>query len=218
MAGWYRNARRELGPGDFHEQGRCRNRLTLGASALVAGANVSLRRLGFWLGPDWTEAQAAYERARALGMSKARAEAIGHVASREDCWAFARTIALRVGVHVRTVQRAFAEAKALGMLRTARAKKGEVPKGASAAFACGWSHRWIIGRGLAGHAWKAAIDKARLRWLGSLVKRSSVPASERELAARAPEVRRPPRGMSTREWLERELAELAEHAARAGPS
>lgn len=191
--------------------------MTQGASALVAGANVALRRLGFWIGGDWTEAQAAYERARELGMSKARAEAIGHVASCEDCWAFAATIARRVGVHVRTIQRAFAEGRAFGLMRSARAKKGEVPPGASSAFACGWSHRWIIGRGLAGAAWKAAIDKARVRWLGSLVKRAHVPASESSLAARAPEVRRPPRGVSTREWLERELAELAERNARAGP-
>ena len=186
--------------------------MTAEASALVAGTGyVAFRRLGFWLGPDWTEAQAAYERARALGMSKARAEAIGHVASREDCWAFASSIAARVGVHVRTIQRAFAEGKAFGLMRTARAKKHEIPPGASSAFACGWSHRWIIGRGLAGAAFKAAVDKARVRWLGSLVKRSTIPKSERALASRgAPETRRPPRGMSTREWIDRELAELAE--------
>ena len=105
-------------------------------------------RLGVWIGPDWTEAQAMYERARELGMSKSRAEALAHVASRKDLWAFARYVAERIGCSVRTFQRAITQGKSLGLVRTARGKKTEVPPGANAPIACGWCHRWTVGRNL----------------------------------------------------------------------
>lgn len=169
------------------------------------------------MGPDWAEAQAAYARARAAGMSKARAEALGHVASRDDCWAFARSIAERVGVSRRTIQRAFAQGTALGMVRTARAKKGEVPPGASKPFECGWSHRWIIGRGLAGRLYNEAIARARAAWLARVAQRQKVPSSVAELA-RKPAPRRPPPGVNTQAWLEAELAERDRARQRDGPA
>jgi DNA-binding transcriptional MocR family regulator len=177
---------------------------------------------GVWIGPDDAEARSAYARARELGLTKSRAEAVAHVASRDDLWAFARTIAERIGCSRRTVQRAFAQAKALGLMRSARGKKGEVPRGAREALPCGFCHRWVIGKGLAGAAIQRAVSEARARWLLNFGRRQSVPKSDRELerSARDPQPRRPPAGTFAQklEWLDRELAELAERKSRDGPA
>jgi hypothetical protein len=172
------------------------------------------------LGPDYAEAQRTYIRAREAGMSHVRALILSHVGSRKDLWAFAREIARRVGCCIRTVQRALAEGASLGLVRCHRGKKDEVPPGANKPIPCGWSHRFIVGRGLGGAMLHAAISAARTRWMTRVVARQHVPAETRELAARLNDPkppRRPPPGVSTLEWLKRELGELVERKSRDGP-
>lgn len=173
------------------------------------------------MGPDFAEAQRTYLRAREAGMSRTQAMVLGQAGSRKDLWAFARQIARHTDCSVRTVQRAFALGGALGLSRTARGKKDEVPPGANQPIPCGWSHRWIVGRGLGGAMREAAINKDRARWMTNFVARQNKPSELVTYAQRAksPEPRRrPPPGMSTAEWLERELAELAERKSRDGPA
>jgi DNA-binding transcriptional regulator YhcF (GntR family) len=88
---------------------------------------------------------------------------IGHVGSTRDCWAFQRTIAGFVRVSVRTVQRAIAQAKALGLVEVHRAKKREVPPGLETPLPCGWSHRWATSRGMGNARAQEAIAAARAR-------------------------------------------------------
>jgi AraC-like DNA-binding protein len=170
------------------------------------------------MGPHDAEARDAYARAREFGLSKARAEAFAHVASRKDLWAFARKIAERVGCSRRTVQRGFAQAKALGLMRTARGKKGEVPPGANAPLPCGFCHRFITGRGLAGAQLHRAISEVRTRWILNFNRRQKAPKSDRALARAEP--RRPPPGTMAEKlaWLDRELADLANRKTRDGPA
>lgn len=177
-------------------------------------------RLGLWMGPDDAEANAMYERARELGMSKNRAEALAHVASRKDNWAFARTFAERCGFSVRTFQRSIAQGKSLGLVLTFRGKKREVPPGAEGPIVCGWCHRIVVGRGRARADRARENAEARARWLTNLVRRKTQPLELRKLAkqARNPTPRRPPPGMSTSEWLDAELGELAAAKQRDGPS
>lgn len=198
--------------------GRARCELDRARGEAHARLNAALR-LGLWMGKDDAEANAGYALARELGMSKTRAEAYAHVASRKDMWAFARTIAERVDCSVRTFQRMVAQAKSLGLLFTFRGKKTETPPGADGPIPCGWCHRIIVGRGLARQERASANAEARVRWLTHLVRRQSVPLELRKLAdrARAPRPRRPPPGVSTQEWIEAELAELARAKQRDGP-
>jgi hypothetical protein len=116
-----------------------------------------------WPGPFATEARAAYCRARGEGMSSGRALVLGCLASFKQPWIFRRTLAGFTGLCVRTVQRAITEAKGLGLLGTARAKPNEVPPGRSLPLPCGWSHRWIVGWGLALERAKEAVARARAR-------------------------------------------------------
>ena len=119
----------------------------------------------FFAGPVTHEALAAFDRAIAAGVSTTRALALAQVASFKDGWILRRNIARRVGCHVRTVARAFAEGRAKGLLQTYRAKKNEVPKGRTEPLTCGWSHRITVGWGLGGAAVKQAIADARARRL-----------------------------------------------------
>jgi hypothetical protein len=100
-------------------------------------------------------------------MSIARATVAAFVASFKDCWAFRRQISRVLGVSVRTVQRALTQGQDLGLLRTARAKQGEVPTGARGPIDCGFSHRWTIGWGVAGkragEKIQTLIEHARMR-------------------------------------------------------
>lgn len=134
-----------------------------------------------YLGPDHLEGRLAEQRARASGMSALRARIVGHVASFRDCWTFRRTMAEREKCSVRTVQRALTEAREEGLIGVARAKPNEVPPGLKTPMACGWSHRWIIGRGLAVAAALAAVAAAKA---AALVRRAT--RSKPERAARAP--------------------------------
>lgn len=97
-----------------------------------------------WLGPLNVQADDAFRRARTDGMSYLRALVVGHVASFRDCWTFRATIAEAIGISTRTVQRGITQARELGIMRTARSKPRERPKGASGPIVCGFSHRWII--------------------------------------------------------------------------
>ena len=119
-----------------------------------------------WLGPVHTEARAGYERARNAGLSPMRALVVGSIASFQECWAFRKNLARHVGCSVRTVQRAITQAKAEGLIGTARAKKTEVPPHwPHGPVTCGWSHRWVIGWGKAGEAVKDAVAAAKARWM-----------------------------------------------------
>ncbi len=95
-------------------------------------------------------------------MSLSRAMSLGVIASYKQGWLFRTSIAKHLGIAVRTVQRGITEAKELGLLGTARAKKGEIPPGMDEPVDCGWSHRWVIGWGQAYEAAKAAIEQCKL--------------------------------------------------------
>ena len=136
-----------------------------------------------WPGPFPTEARSAYQRCRESGMSSGRALVIGCIASFQQGWLFRRTLAGHTGLSVRTVQRGITQARILGLLGTARAKPNEVPPGRKEPVRCGWSHRWIVGWGLAVEACKAAVERARQRRLAKIaepkVKRARTPAQRR---------------------------------------
>lgn len=157
--------------------------------------------LSMWLGGSPHEAVSGYQRARSHGMSPARALAFGQIASFRDGWVFRSTIAKKIGASVRTVGRAIRQAKDLGLLGTARAKKNEIPPNAKGPIACGWSHRWIIGWGQAGKAVAAAVNAARAKRLAKLAAKGLRP------------VARPQQRRWTAEQLEHEL----ELRARAMP-
>jgi len=116
-------------------------------------------------GPHVAEARAAFARALENGMSSKRAHGLGVIASFKEGWIPRRSIARWIGGCVRTVGRMIHQAKEIGLLSTARAKKHEIPPGRSEPFTCGWSHRWIIGWGQAGKAVNDAVHAARARWL-----------------------------------------------------
>lgn len=118
-----------------------------------------------WLGNDARGASLAEARALDAGLSSLRARIVGHIASFKDCWVFRGRIASAARCSVRTVQRAISQAKAEGLIGVARAKRGECPPGARGPLPCGWSHRWIVGRGLAGDALRAAVARAKLHAL-----------------------------------------------------
>lgn len=76
---------------------------------------------------------------------------------------------------MRTVQRGITQARELGLLGTARARPDEVPPGCKSPIRCGWSHRWIVGWGLAVEACKAAVERARLK---RMAKAKDIPAKK----------------------------------------
>ena len=115
-----------------------------------------------WPGPCPHEAWAMFRRAREAGMSSARAHALGCIASYKEGWIFRSTIEDHIGASVRTVQRGITQAKNLGLIGVARAKKGEIPPGAKQAPRCGWSHRWVNGWGEAYQRAKEIVEKCRL--------------------------------------------------------
>lgn len=155
---------------------------------------------GGW-GPAAHEARSAYFRARQAGMNSLRSLVVSFCASFKDCWAFRRQIAHIIGCSVRTVQRALTQAQDLGLLRCARAKLGEVPPGAKRPIDCGFSHRWIMGWGVAGkragEKIRAAIERARMR----RVLRVVVPA---------PKARRNPMEPKPQTWRQRRIPSLEE--------
>ena len=126
-------------------------------------------------------------------MSPARALAFGQIASFRDGWVFRSTIAKKIGASVRTVGRAIRQAKDLGLLGTARAKKTEIPPGLDKPLPCGWSHRWIVGWGQAGKAVAQLVNAARAKRIAKLAAKGLRPVAQ------------PQRRRWTAEELEREL-------------
>lgn len=147
-------------------------------------------------------------------MSITRALVIGEIATYRDCWRFRKTIARVIGCCIRTVQRAITQAKELGLLGVHRAKKGEIPPrspddpNAGKPIECGWSHRFTVGRGLAGRALAVAIEAARAKWITRQVVRatSSVPLPKRNAPAAASSVAPSPKRRLTAEQIDAELA------------
>lgn len=171
-----------------------------------------------YLGSDWGTARVAEARAREAGLSALRAGIIGDIASFKDGWVFRSKLAAENDCSVRTVQRAITQAKNEGLIGVARAKENEVPPGAAGPIPCGWSHRWTVGRELAGDELRAAIARAKL---AQLTRRMGAPSSAG--VPHAPKPPPPPRRYSSDE-LDAELQRLADVAiaadearARAGP-
>jgi hypothetical protein len=161
-------------------------------AAVAFGSGLALRPA--YIGKDHLEARYAEQRARVAGLSTLRARVVGQIASFTDGWVFRETIAKFLDCSVRTVQRAITQAREEGLLNTARAKKKEVPPGRAEPLPCGWSHRWIIGRGLAAAALLAAVTAAKL---ARLAVRTVRPRAELPRPARD----RPP----PRRWTAAEL-------------
>lgn len=154
-----------------------------------------------WPGPHWHEAIAAYRRCREAGMNVSRSLVVGVIGSFKNCWMFRRQIAKRLGISVRTVARAIAQAKAEGLLRTARGKKTEVPPGAPGPIVWGFTNRWLPGWGKAGAEVLAAVSTAKARFIAR--------AGVKALVRRAAPARR---------WTAEELdAELERRAPRPPP-
>lgn len=167
----------------------------------MSGGGVGLVLKPTFLGPDALEARAAEQRAREAGLSLLRARVVGHIASFRDGWVFRRRLAELLKCSIRTVQRAITQAREEGILGVARAKQGEKPQGAAGTFACGFSHRWVIGRGLGAAAALAAVAAAKLAAIARAAAKPSAPQPRR-----APVTREKPR-----KWTADELdAALAE--------
>lgn len=132
--------------------------------AALNGAGSGLALLPAYVGPDHLEARLLEQRARESGLTVTRARVVAHIGSFSDGWLFRTRLAKLVGCSVRTVQRAISQAKQEGLIGVARAKPNEVPPGGDAKrpLSCGFSHRWVIGRGLAAAAAVAAIAAAKL--------------------------------------------------------
>jgi hypothetical protein len=189
---------------------------------LVTGAG---EMTALWLGPFSQEALSAFHRALEHGLSHGRALVVGQVASFQDCWTFRASIAKRLKISVRTVQRALTEAQDLGLIGKARCKPGEIPHGLQTPVECGWSHRWTVGWGQAAERAKAAIAQARLSRLVRKMMAQPTPPPRRdaEQAARAQVSReqssRERWQTAPRRWTAEELdRELAAREAQAPPA
>jgi hypothetical protein len=159
------------------------------------------------------------ELARDAGLSSLRARILGMIASFKDGWIYRRTLADLAKCSVRTVQRAITQAKLEGLLGVARAKKNEVPPGAKGPIPSGWSHRWPIGRDLAGEALKQAVAAAKAAALARLAARR--PAKQERVGAALRAEKTAAELEERRRDAKRRLAELeaqwAAEDARAGP-
>lgn len=168
-----------------------------------------------WPGPATWEARAAYERARSSGLSAGRALVLGCIASFRDGWAFRATLAEHTGLSVRTVQRAITQGKEEGLIGVARAKKDEIPPGATEPLRCGWSHRWTIGWGQAYEAAKAAVANTRLaRMVKAAIRGESKPTPKAEPSVPAGPMQGPRQERPTRKWTLAELDAELERLAR----
>jgi len=187
----------------------------------MSGGGVGLVLKPTYLGPDLHEARAAEQRARGAGLTVLRARIVAHIASFKDGWIFRRRLAKTEGCSVRTVQRAITQAREEGLIGVARAKQGEKPPGAAGTFACGWSHRWVIGRGRAAAAALAAIAAAKLAGLARTAAKPPAPQQRCAPAAGcapAPKgQRRPPARRWTAEEIDAALADTPPPPATGDP-
>jgi hypothetical protein len=82
-------------------------------------------------------------------MSRPRAWALACGASYgRKFWTFQSTLAKFTGFCVRTIQRAFRQAKKLGILFSKRIKRGETAPGGRGPLTCGAALRTIVGWGM----------------------------------------------------------------------
>jgi hypothetical protein len=188
----------------------------------MSGGGVGLVLKPTYLGPDLPEARAAEQRAREAGLTVLRARIVAHIASFKDGWIFRRRLAKTEGCSVRTVQRAITQAREEGLIGVARAKQGEKPPGAAGTFACGWSHRWIIGRGRAAAAALAAVAAAKLAALVRTAAKPPAPQPRCSPAARCASKaptgqRRPPARSWTAEEIDQALADTPPATAEPPP-
>jgi hypothetical protein len=154
-----------------------------------------------WPGPLQREGVDTFREALSEGMSVARSLVLGVVASFRDCFMFQRRIAEICGCSVRTVQRALHEGRERAFIECHHSKPNETPPGLARGtrIPCGWSHRWIVGRGLS----------EPLRLAARAIKKSA-----RTVVGRAKGTMRT--STSRRQWTAAEIdAELARrHAVR----
>ncbi len=169
----------------------------------MSGGGVGLVLKPTYCGPDALEARAAEQRAREAGLTVLRSRVVGHIASFRDGWIFRRRLAELLKCSIRTVQRAITQAREEGLIGVARAKLGEKPQGAAGTFACGWSHRWVIGRGLAVAGALAAVAAAKL---AAVARRAAKPSAPQQRRAPAGQ-RRPPARRWTADEIDQALAE-----------
>lgn len=195
--------------------------------SLPQKAPAAFGKHALWTGPEPHEGRAAFQRAREAGMSALRAFVVGEIGTHRDCWAFQRRLAKIAGCCVRTVQRAIRQAKSLGLIGVHRCKKGEIPPrrpedpNFGKPIPCGWSHRFMIGRGLAGRALHVAIEAARAKWITRQVvaASSSVPLPKRASSPTVAARSTLPKRSYTSEEIDAELARRppVPPSAREGP-
>ncbi len=99
-------------------------------------------------GPYRREALAILEHCNEAGMSWKRSYVIACFASLgQVCWQFQSSVARFTGYCVRTVQRAAAQARRMGVLVSRRLRRGERPPGARQPITCGGALRRFIAWG-----------------------------------------------------------------------
>lgn len=126
---------------------------------------MGLGRSVLWPGRFGDEGNRAFNRAIESGMTSLRSLVIGCIGSFRDCWMFQRSIAKLLGCSVRTVQRALAEGRSLGLIECHRAKPREKAPEIGKPLPCGWSHRWAVGWGRAKEAVAKLVNVARAKSL-----------------------------------------------------
>lgn len=165
-------------------------------------------RIRLWHGSDVVEAVASYGRAIEAGFTELRARIIGSVSSWKDCWAPQSTLAEFHHCCVRTVQRALHDGRENGLIRCAFSKEGERPPGADGPMNFKWSHRWTIGRGLAGKALQSAINAARAAAVICKVIPKRTFNEPQQITKAKPKLRNPPRELSREQrarWIEEQM-------------
>jgi len=98
-------------------------------------------------------------------MSWKRAYILACAASQgKICWVFQSTLAEFTGYSLRTVQRAFRQAKKLGVIVSRRLRRGEQPEGARGPITCGGALRRFVSWGLTARRMVGLCLKYAQRW------------------------------------------------------
>lgn len=124
-------------------------------------------KLGLALpGPHRREAEQIQRHCVDQGMSWKRAYAVACMASiGQICWTFQSTVHEYTGISVRTIQRAVAQAKKLGVLVSRRLRRNEQPPGGRGPLSCGGALRRFTAWGMSQHRMLARCAKYALRWM-----------------------------------------------------
>lgn len=148
-----------------------------------------------WKGPDQGAGDAAFVFALRKGERDTGALLLAQFASFPDAWGFAETFASAINRSRRTVQRYVARFKAQGWMFSKRGRDGETPPNAQGPLSCGFTHRWVVGRKLAGTARENAVAAARATQVqrmlardeitNTLARRLGLPRAVRHLGAAA---------------------------------